>query len=76
MNALGRDVEVRFDHVRCDACHSAHMGEGAESQGARNRISGDVPQKTPWQGARDWEENRHVRQRLILIRLCVIVLYW
>ena len=48
---------------------------GAKSQGARNRISGDVPQKTPWQGARDWEENGHIRQRLILIRPCVIVLY-
>ena len=47
----------------------------AESQGARNRTSGYVPQKTPWQGAWDWEENGHIRIRHILIRPCVIVLY-
>ena len=52
-----------------------HIGEGAKSQGARNRTSGYVPQKTPWQGAWDWEENGHIRLRPILIRPCVIVLY-
>jgi hypothetical protein len=53
----------------------SHIGEGAESQGARNRTNGYVPQKTPWQGAWDWEENRHIRIRHILIRPWVIVLY-
>ena len=37
----------------CDVMcgHSAHMGEGAESQGAHNHVSGDVPQKNSWQRA-------------------------
>ena len=42
-----------------DRCLRSHIGEGAKSQGARNRTSGYVPQKTPWQGAWDWEENGH-----------------